>query len=261
MRKILAAAGTCLLAVCANGLAQATAAIAALPQPAVAAAIVAPCPTPQKNWPPAFTLRMLEENLTGSVLLGAGTDACGRVTSVVVQTSSGHRMLDEAAIKAVREWTLSPAQRAQAVAGVVPIPVDFRMVTVDSSQTHPPAPTAPDWPPTHRHPRYVLMDGTGDYANAADAEVAIDAMHPSLRTSPYPIASSNFEQLDTPTGREFWYFIHDGSKPVVAVRYQPVFDHGEPIVRLTVICDKLPQQCDAIRALIRKGLEYARARR
>ncbi len=204
---------------------------------------------------------MFEENITGSVLLGASTDACGRVTSVVVQTSSGHRMLDQAAIKAVREWTLSPAQRTQAVAGVVPIPVDFRMVTGDSSQTHDRAPKAPDWPPTHWHPRYMLMDGTADYANAADAEAAIDALHPSFRTAPYPIFPSNFAQLDTSNGREFWYFIHDGSKPVVAVRYQPVFDHGEPIVRLTVICDKLPQQCDAIRALMMKGLDYARARR
>ena len=199
---------------------------------------------------------MARENVTGSVVLGASTDACGHVLSVTVQKSSGHKVLDNAAMIQVREWTLNAAQRAQAVNGVVPLLVDFRIQTLDASA----GPKAPDWPKTHRHPRYVLADGPSDYANAADAQTAIDALKPSWRLVPYPISGGSFMQLDAPTGREFWYFIYNGNKPDVAVRYQPVFDTGEPIVRLTVICDKQPKQCDAIRALMMKGLDYARAK-
>ena len=254
MQRIRALVGACLLVaygtVCAQGKPQANASVSS------AASTGAPCPTPSKNWPPSYTKDMARENATGSVVLGATTDACGHVLSVTVQKSSGHKVLDNAAMIQVREWTLNAAQRAQAVNGVVPLLVDFRLQTLDASA----GPKPPDWPKTHRHPRYVLADGPSGYANAADAETAIDALKPSWRLVPYPISGGNFVQLDAPTGREFWYFIYKGNKPDVAVRYQPVFDTGEPIVRLTVICDKQPKQCVAIRALMMKGLDYARAK-
>jgi len=195
------------------------------------------------------------DGATGTVVLGATSDACGRVLSVTVKKSSGHKALDNAAIKAVQDWTLSADQGLTVVEGVVYVPVEFQI----STAAH--GPSAPDWPKTHGYPRYVLVDDSGGYANAAEAETAIDALNTSSRMVPYPIVPSKFVQLEAPTGREFWYFIYKGNKPEVAVRYQPVFDNGEPIVRLTVICDKEPKQCEAIRVLMMKGLSYASAKR
>ena len=256
MQRIRALLGIWLLLACGNGRAQGKPEIDTSTQPASSAAIGAQCPTPSKNWPPDYPPQAMVAEVTGTVVVAATVDACGRVLAATVQISSRHKLLDDAGIKAVRQWTLSAAQRAQVVDGVVAVPVDFRIQTLDASA----GPKAPDWPKTHRHPRYVLADGPSDYANAADAQTAIDALKPSWRLVPYPISGGSFMQLDAPTGREFWYFIYNGNKPDVAVRYQPVFDTGEPIVRLTVICDKQPKQCDAIRALMMKGLDYARAK-
>ena len=258
MQQIRAMVGIWLIVVCGSALSQSKPEIVDSPPVVTDATVDAPCPIPAKNWPPAFTREMFEKNATGTVVLGVTTDACGRVVSVTVQKSSGHKTLDNAAISAVREWTLSAAQRANTVGGMTSVPVDFKINTL----SHAPAPpAAPDWPKTHRHPRYVLVERSRDYANAAAAGAAIDTPDALWRTLPYPIAFSSFVQLEAPEGREFWYFIYNGSKPEVAVRYQPVFDNDEPIVRLTVICDKLPKQCEAIRALMMKGPDYARAKR
>jgi len=64
----------------------------------------------------------------GLVVLLAEVDAGGAATSVSVQHSSGHRLLDEAAVSAVRRWRFKPARYAGAdVAGRVRVPVEFRL--------------------------------------------------------------------------------------------------------------------------------------
>jgi TonB family protein len=254
MRRFRVLIGYSMLLICGHVLAQDKTG-AAVSVPPLVPASAPTCPVPPKNYPPEYPRQSLMDGATGTVMLGATADACGRILSITVKKSSGHKALDDAAIKAVRDWTLSADLGLTVIEGVVYVPVDFQI----STAAH--GPSAPDWPKTHRHPRYMLEDDSGGYANAAEAETAIDALNPSARMVPYPIVPSRFAQLDTPTGREFWYFTYKGNKPEVAVRYQPVFDNGEPVVRLTVICDKEPNQCDAIRALFMKGLDYARAKR
>ena len=251
MQRFLVMAAQCLFAACGVALAQGNPEIG-VPVPSPVSPNETACPIPPKNRAPEYPRHLLEEETTGTVWLATRIDACGRVTAVTLQQSSGHKPFDDAAIRAVRGWTLGPARRARVVDGVVSLRVEFN---IDNFLR------APDWPKTHGYPRYVPVEGTSGYANADDAEAAIDALNPSSRIAPYPIAGGSFVQLDTADGREFWYFIYNGNKPEVAVRYQPVFDNGEPIVRLTVICDKQPKQCDAIRTLMMKGLGYARAKR
>jgi TonB family protein len=251
MQRFLVTAAQWLFAACGVALAQGNPEVG-LPVPSPISLNETACPTPSKNRPPEYPRHFLEEEATGTVWLATTTDACGHVTKVTLQKSSGHKPFDDAAISAVRGWTLGPARRAQAVDGVVTVRVEFNI----DNFLH-----TPDWPKTHGYPRYVLVNDASGYANAAEAETAIDALNPSSRMAPYPIAGGSFVQLDTAGGREFWYFIYNGNKPEVAVRYQPVFDNGEPIVRLTIICDKQPKQCDAIRDLMMKGPSYARAKR
>lgn len=65
----------------------------------------------------------------GTVWVEAEVGADGRCASARVQKSSGHLLLDEAAVAAVRDWTFRPATRlGRPVASVVIIPVRFRLV-------------------------------------------------------------------------------------------------------------------------------------
>ena len=59
-----------------------------------------------------------------SVLVGAD----GRVGGVNVATSSGFRILDDVATRAVKKWTFAPARRgSRAVESVVEVPMKFAL--------------------------------------------------------------------------------------------------------------------------------------
>ncbi|MDT8441013.1 MAG: energy transducer TonB [Desulfuromonadales bacterium] len=65
---------------------------------------------------------------TGDVLLLVEVDADGRVTSLAVEQSSGHPLLDRAARRAVRHWEFLPASQAGLpVASRVLVPVSFQL--------------------------------------------------------------------------------------------------------------------------------------
>lgn len=209
----------------------------------------------KRNRAPDYPINMLSSGITGTVILGLRMDACGRVTSAQVRKSSGHKALDDAAASTAGHWILGAEERAGAVDGVVTRPVEFKM---DNSA----APVRqPDWPKTHRHVRWLLNEAPSDYSSAATAEDAIRGLPAaSGRMVPYQIPGSGFIQVQTVTGFEFWYFIDTvGSDPttIVAARYQPLFENGEPIVRLSVYCDVLPSRCLAFKRLFMKGLSYA----
>jgi protein TonB len=74
---------------------------------------------------PALALRRRQE---GVVLLMVRDDAAGRPESVAVRTSSGFRMLDEAAVEAVRAWEFEPGRRdGEPVASQVEVPIEFQL--------------------------------------------------------------------------------------------------------------------------------------
>ncbi|MBI2875511.1 MAG: TonB family protein [Candidatus Tectomicrobia bacterium] len=64
----------------------------------------------------------------GKVLLEVEVRADGRVGGVVIKESSNHKVLDEAALKAVRKWRYSPARRGGTpVASRVLVPIYFEL--------------------------------------------------------------------------------------------------------------------------------------
>jgi periplasmic protein TonB len=103
------------------------------PQISVAAAQIAGVdetfpPELLDNAPPDYPAEAIARNLEGTVLLRLHIAASGMVERVEVVTSSGHDVLDSAAVEAVSQWRARPAHRAGiAVATVELLPVRFRL--------------------------------------------------------------------------------------------------------------------------------------
>jgi protein TonB len=65
---------------------------------------------------------------TGKVMLRVQVSPEGTATSIEVETSSGHEMLDESAIEAVKKWKFIPAKKGEtAVASAVIVPIVFSL--------------------------------------------------------------------------------------------------------------------------------------
>jgi len=109
--------------------------------PAPVAATPAPPPPPpepvteprgyagyKNNPPPEYPSLAQDRGLQGQVILKVRVLASGKPDSVTVDKSSGHKILDDAAIKAVAAWTFDPARRGQtAIDGWVKVPLNFKL--------------------------------------------------------------------------------------------------------------------------------------
>lgn len=74
---------------------------------------------------PALAVRM---RLEGKVILLAEVLADGRAGRVSVETSSGHELLDSAALHTVKQWRFNPARRDGVITTqVVRIPITFNL--------------------------------------------------------------------------------------------------------------------------------------
>lgn len=77
---------------------------------------------------PAYPELARRRGQEGTVNVRCQVDASGKVTSVSLAKSSGFKLLDDAAIKAVEKWKFRAASRDGAsVAGTVVVPVQFRL--------------------------------------------------------------------------------------------------------------------------------------
>ena len=103
--------------------------IAARPQPP--ATVVSHERTPpdfSAGMPLAYPDEARRRGWQGLVLLRLHINTTGRVTRVELIRSSGHAVLDEAAVRAVREWQGQPSHVAgRPVASVEVLPVRFRL--------------------------------------------------------------------------------------------------------------------------------------
>ena len=69
-----------------------------------------------------------ERGWEGKVLLRVNVQADGKPSSVSVAKSSGHKELDDAAVKTVKQWSFVPAKRGETpVDGVVTVPITFNL--------------------------------------------------------------------------------------------------------------------------------------
>lgn len=78
--------------------------------------------------PPPFPSEARKARLSGTAVLMVQIDARGRPSSIALRRSSGHAILDAAALRAVRAWRFEPAQRdGQPVDACLEIPVRFAL--------------------------------------------------------------------------------------------------------------------------------------
>jgi len=87
-----------------------------------------------RNPPPVYPHRAREQGWEGTVLLEVEVLSSGRCGTVNVLSSSGHAILDQAAVEAVQRWRFRPAKRwSQPVAFWVEIPMTFQLLEGTSS--------------------------------------------------------------------------------------------------------------------------------
>lgn len=80
------------------------------------------------NPKPVYPLLARQRQWEGLVLLRVHITADGHVDQVAVQRSSGHEVLDESALEAVRNWRFVPAKRGDfAEASWASVPIEFEL--------------------------------------------------------------------------------------------------------------------------------------
>jgi len=80
------------------------------------------------NRPPEYPSDAVRRKLEGDTMLRIKINSAGKVIVVAVVKSSGHRILDQAAIAAVRTWRGQPARRGgRPVEVEETLPVRFRL--------------------------------------------------------------------------------------------------------------------------------------
>jgi protein TonB len=78
--------------------------------------------------PPVFPAEARKARLSGTVLLLVQIDERGRPLSIALRRTSGHAILDTAALRAVRAWRFEPARRdGKPVDARLEIPIRFAL--------------------------------------------------------------------------------------------------------------------------------------
>lgn len=91
-------------------------------------AIVMARPLYRENPPPTYPARARRRNLQGTVVLEVAVSSEGTVDGLEIHESSGHNILDRAALAAVGGWVFEPGRRnGEKVAMAVLVPVRFSL--------------------------------------------------------------------------------------------------------------------------------------
>lgn len=81
-----------------------------------------------KNPEPEYPLIARRRGQQGTVLLNLTVSASGRPTEISLKRSSGYQLLDQAALKAVRNWEFEPARIGDvSVESKIEVPVCFKL--------------------------------------------------------------------------------------------------------------------------------------
>lgn len=92
------------------------------------AVVVEARPLYRRNPPPPYPGKARHRRLEGTVILEVRVSSEGNVDDLWIKESSGHRILDQAAMSSVRKWVFEPARRnGLRIAMTVLVPVRFTL--------------------------------------------------------------------------------------------------------------------------------------
>lgn len=84
------------------------------------------------NPPPVYPLAARRRGIEGTVVVRAQIQEDGHCLQANLSKSSGHEMLDKAAVAAVKQWRFVPAkQGTQTITAWVEVPITFRLTQQD----------------------------------------------------------------------------------------------------------------------------------
>lgn len=230
---------------------------------------VSDCP-PARTYQPRYPADMARRNRTGTAIVEARVDACGRVLEVRLADSAGWPQLNTAALEAVAGFVVPAKTVAGAVDGWVKVPIRFggiRSVTAKKI----------DWPRSHRRPVYVLDDTSTGFATIAEfTEAAVEDKIAFLEP-PYVMVrdvSGNYISTTLYPDRESamtYWFTYRVQPPVPAdpakrvdvqaiARYRLTEEDGRPVVRLAILCERPAEECALLGKFLMAGLPFAKPR-
>jgi TonB family protein len=215
------------------------------------ATVATACPAPARP-DPVYPAGALQSQKSGTVLLDLQVDGCGRVIVAKVKTGSGIASLDQAALVAASKWVVDPKGVVGSSGGHVQIPVDFNTASHVSMPF-----SKPDWPASHKRPRYVLEPLRG-YGTPLQVLERYPFDIGKKYQPPYPSVRNIFFRQGGPDSNEYWLFMYVAADPTIAVRYKLVMENGEPVVRMAFLCSGGVSQCKRDRKVLLRGLPFAR---
>jgi TonB family protein len=127
-----------------------------LSNPAAASSSAHVVPGSKTSRPPIYPVDAIKHREQGTVVLKILVGIDGKPETVQVDQSSGSASLDQAAVKAAKQWQFQPGMKdGKPYSGWTRVPVSFHLRRVDVSATSasaapappPPAPAAPPAPP------------------------------------------------------------------------------------------------------------------
>lgn len=85
-------------------------------------------PLYRQNQPPPYPAKARRRHMEGTVILEVVVNVAGKVDSLEIKESSGHRVLDKAALASVRQWIFEPGMKnGMKVPMAVLVPVRFTL--------------------------------------------------------------------------------------------------------------------------------------
>lgn len=202
-------------------------------------------PTPQRQSPryPGFDL-LYRISGTVTLLTLVGTD--GRPRDIKVETSSGHRELDRAALEAVSTWSFTPeTKNGLAVEGYIRTPINFSWPE-----------TLANAAPKNSSPIRYERDSTSiPYVSVDDALKKVSEIADYRRNSDSPdSALRSFGIKSNRDGaREMWFFADMNTDDAMVVRYTYTYTSEGITGRASALCKKGTAFCETRMPWILQG--------
>ncbi|QWT20167.1 energy transducer TonB [Bacillus sp. NP157] len=183
----------------------------------------------------------------GTARLRARIDANGNAENVEVDQSSGSAVLDEAAMRVVRQWKFRPGHfDGKPASGTAIVPVSFRPSPLNVPR---------NWPAGYDHPHYNVVPLDAKFTTV-DALLA-DVMQRSKGKAPGDSLVTTYS-VRSPQGEllERWTFTDLGTPQAMAIRQVFSMVDGQPTVSVATFCDD-HATCESRARFVAQGPLYA----